>query len=285
MSCNLPLLRCEPILKAIAEERNPGKVLFGHNVTDVVDTGNNVLVTVQRPDQTMVQYRAQYVVGADGGKTVGPKIGVVMEGLTHLDDKVSVHFKADLSEYWDSEFVTSEYISVTHRIPTGRTLIDHFINPEGGTITYSGALVVTGPTWGRHSEEWTIHFGHRMDDPERFNEANLVPRLRELLKLPDLELEVLHISHWIQERVIANTYGKGRLFIAGDAAHRHPPTTGLGLNTGVADAHNLAWKLALVIRGQADASLLDTYEQERRPVGKRNCDWVCDSLETMTRRS
>lgn len=159
-----------------------------------------------------------------------------------------------------------------------RTLICHFINPEGGTITHSGALVVTGPTWGKHSEEWSIHFGHRIDDPERFNDENLVPRLRSLLKLPDLEPEILRISHWIQERVLADRYQKGRLFLAGDAAHKHPPTTGLGLNTAVTDANNLAWKLALVYRGQASPEILDTYEKERRPVGRRNCDWV--SIDT-----
>lgn len=115
-----------------------------------------------------------------------------------------------------------------------------------------------------------------MDDPERFNEDNLVPRLRGLLKIPDLELEILHISHWIQERVLSSTYQEGRLFLAGDAAHRHPPTTGLGLNTAVTDAHNLAWKLALVCGGQASAKLMDTYSRERRPIGQRNCDWVSD---------
>lgn len=113
-----------------------------------------------------------------------------------------------------------------------------------------------------------------MEDPERFNEDNLVPRLRALLKIPDLQPEILHISHWIQERVLASKYQQGRLFLAGDAAHRHPPTTGLGLNTAVTDANNLAWKLAFVYRGWASPGIMDTYERERRPVGRRNCDWV-----------
>jgi 2,4-dichlorophenol 6-monooxygenase len=135
-------------------------------------------------------------------------------------------------------------------------------------------MVAMGPTWGRHSEEWTINFGHRLDDPERFNEDNLIPRLKELLKMPNLRTEVLHISHWIQCRVLANKYQQGRIFVAGDAAHKHPPTTGLGLNTAVQDAHNIAWKLALVLKGHASPSILDSYETERRPVGNRNCDWV-----------
>ncbi|KAH0848650.1 aromatic ring hydroxylase [Fonsecaea pedrosoi] len=257
LPCNLPLIRTEPILRRVAEERNPRNIRFGHTVTEIQDDGRQVLVTVVDSSNVTSHYRADYLVGADGGKTVGPHIGAVMEGRKRLQDKVSVHFKADLSKYWDD-----------------RTLICHFLNPEGGTITHSGALVVTGPTWGKHSEEWSIHFGHRMDDPERFNEENLVPRLRGLLKIPDLELEILNISHWIQERVLSSKYQEGRLFLAGDAAHRHPPTTGLGMNTAVTDAHNLAWKLALVCSGHSCPKLLDTYSRERRPVGQRNCDWA-----------
>ena len=73
--------------------------------------------------------------------------------------------------------------------------------------------------------------------------------------------------------MLADKYRKGRIFIAGDAAHRLPPTTGLGLNTGIEDAQNLVWKVAAVLNGKASPALLDTYELERRPVGRRNCDW------------
>lgn len=255
-SSNLPLIRLEPILRQIAAEKSPGQVLFRHKVTEFTASGDCVLVTVENPDGKLLNYRAQYVVAADGGKTIGPKIGVQMEGPTGIADVVSVHFKADLSEYWDD-----------------RNFIAHFINPGGGSLLGSGSLVPMGPTWGRFSEEWTLHFGFDVNDKARWDEDSLVPRLRELLKLPELDLEVLHINHWLLERVLANKYQEGRIFIAGDAAHRHPPTTGLGLNTAIGDAHNLAWKLALVLRGKADTSLLDTYEVERRPVGKRNCDW------------
>jgi 2,4-dichlorophenol 6-monooxygenase len=71
---------------------------------------------------------------------------------------------------------------------------------------------------------------------------------------------------------VAECYRAGRVFLAGDAAHRFPPTGGLGLNTGVQDAHNLAWKLALVLRRDAGEALLDSYDRERRPIGQRNAD-------------
>lgn len=137
-----------------------------------------------------------------------------------------------------------------------------------------GALLQMGPTWGRKSEEWVLTFGFSMTDNTRFDKEALPPRIRQLLKLPDLEMEVLHISHWVLDRVVADKYRVGRVFVAGDAAHRRPPTTGLGLNTGIEDAQNIAWKLGSVLSRKADPSLLDTYEAERRPVGIRNSDWA-----------
>src|ERR1700712_5209228 len=89
LSCNLPLLRLEPIFRTIAEERNPGRILFNHTVSELDDNGESVLVTVTSPDGKVTQYRAQYVVAADGGKFAGSKIGVQMEGPTGLVDFVS----------------------------------------------------------------------------------------------------------------------------------------------------------------------------------------------------
>ncbi|KIY01274.1 uncharacterized protein Z520_02826 [Fonsecaea multimorphosa CBS 102226] len=253
---NLPLLRSEPILRDFAEKRNPGKLLFHHNVRDFEENEDSVLVHVTDKDGKEQVYRAKYLVGADGGKTIGPKIGVEMEGPKGLRKVVSTHFKADLSKYWDD-----------------RTGITHFCNPSLGLGMRSGSMLPLGPTWGRFSEEWQMHFAIGADEPT-FPREEAVSRIRQLLKLPDLELEVLSLSNWVLERVLATKYQQGRVFIGGDSAHRHPPTTGLGLNTAVQDAQNLAWKLAFVLQGKASSKLLDTYEQERRPIGKINCDWA-----------
>ena len=82
------------------------------------------------------------------------------------------------------------------------------------------------------------------------------------------------MNNWKVQGVLARRFQEGRIFLAGDAAHRHPPTTGLGLNTAVQDAQNLTWKLAAVLKGQAAPSLLDSYEAERRPVASRNVNWA-----------
>jgi 2,4-dichlorophenol 6-monooxygenase len=101
-----------------------------------------------------------------------------------------------------------------------------------------------------------------------------VPRLRTLLKLPDLDVKVHKVSHWILDRIVAEQWRYGDIFLAGDAAHRQPPTSGLGLNTGIQDAHNIAWKLAEVLAGRAGDALLDTYEAERKPVSTHGADWA-----------
>jgi 2,4-dichlorophenol 6-monooxygenase len=111
LSSNVPLLRLEPILRKLAEDRNPGRVLFSHAVTDFEDDGHKVVVTVQQPNGNTLEYHAQYVVCADGGKLSTPKLGIKMEGPTGLVDFVSTHFKADLSEYWDGKLEPSLLIS------------------------------------------------------------------------------------------------------------------------------------------------------------------------------
>lgn len=257
-SSNLPQIRLEPILKRQAEQRAPDRVRFGHELVALAQDPDGVRATVQEvASGDTYEVRAQYVIGADGGKTVGEKIGVAMNGPSGLLDMVSCHFKADLSAYADET-----------------CLITWFLNPDGAGSWGSGAMVPMGPTWGKHSEEWNFIFTFGPDDPERFDEEAIVPRLKGLLRLPDLEVEVLRVSHWILEGVLADRYRVDRVFLAGDAAHRHPPTTGLGLNTAIQDSHNLVWKLAAVLHGQAEPALLDSYEPERQAIGERNVDWA-----------
>lgn len=258
MSSNYPQLRLEPLLRRHAEERAPDRIRFHHDVVDWEQAEDGVTATVHNRDtDERLTVKARYLIAADGGRTFGPRLGVQMTGPTGMVDMVSTHFSADLSDYWDDE-----------------SLITWFLNPEGESSWGAGAMVQMGPTWGRKSEEWVVHFAFRPDDPERFNEEAIVPRLRELLRLPDLDLSVHKVSHWILDRIVAEQWRVGDIFLAGDAAHRQPPTTGLGLNTGVQDVHNLAWKLAHVLAGRASDALLDSYQSERKPVSTHGADWA-----------
>jgi 2,4-dichlorophenol 6-monooxygenase len=257
-SSNYPQLRLEPLIRRHAEERGPGRVRFGHELVELAQDADGVSATVRDVDTgETTEVRAEYVIAADGGKTIGTALGVQMQGPTGLLDMVSTHFSADLSEWADDS-----------------SLITWFLNPDGAGSWGGGVVVPMGPTWGAKSEEWVLHFTFGPDDPARFDEQAILPRMRELLKLPDLDVTVHKVSHWILEGVVADRYQVGRVFLAGDAAHRHPPTTGLGLNTAIQDAHNLAWKLAAVLAGHAAPSLLDSYQPERQAIGVRNVDWA-----------
>ncbi|MGQ0480954.1 MAG: FAD-dependent monooxygenase [Pseudonocardia sp.] len=264
LASNYPQLRLEPLLRRQAEARAAHRIRYHHEVLDWEQLDQGVVATVlDRDAQEQYRVTARYLVAADGGKTFGPRLDVAMAGPTNMVDMVSTHFTADLSEYWDDE-----------------SLITWFLNPEGESSWGAGAMVQMGPTWGRKSEEWVVHFAFRPDDAElmeqqgRFNEDAIVPRMRQLLRLPDLELTVHKVSHWILDRIVAERWRFGDVFLAGDAAHRQPPTTGLGLNTGIQDVHNLAWKLAEVLAGRASDALLDSYEAERLPVSSHGADWA-----------
>lgn len=259
----LPQMRLEPILRERAEELAPGRIMFQHELLSWEQGADGVTSVVQPVDEKRqpvgdpLLVRSQYVLCADGGKTMGPRLEIPMDGPTGLLDMVSVHFSADLSAWWEDGY----WVSL-------------LVNPDGLDSWGSGNIIQHGPTWDSTSEEWIVHFAFGPDDPDRFDEASLVPRVRKILKLPDLEMQVHAINHWIVDRVVARRYQEGRIILAGDAAHRHPPTSGLGLNTGIQDAHNLTWKLAAVIKGQAGPELLESYEQERRPVAIQNADWA-----------
>jgi 2,4-dichlorophenol 6-monooxygenase len=258
MSSNYPQLRLEPLLREQAERRAPGQIRFNHEVIDWEQGDDGVTVSVTNHDTGQdLTIKARYVIAADGGRTVGPKVGVEMAGPTGMLDMVSTHFSCDLSDYWDDG-----------------TLINWFLNPEGADSWGSGVVVQMGPTWGKHSDEFVLHFAFGTDDQERFNEEAIIPRMKRMLKLPDIEPKVHKVSHWILERVVAQQWRYGDVFLAGDAAHRQPPTSGLGLNTGIQDAYNLTWKLSEVLAGRAGDALLESYETERKPVSTDGADWA-----------
>jgi 2,4-dichlorophenol 6-monooxygenase len=262
-STNYPQLRLEPLLRRHAEQRAPGKVLFQHELTDMVQDENTVTATVMnRSTGETFTVVADYLVGADGGRTIGDKIGATMVGLSNLLDIVSAHLTADFSPWWDDE-----------------TLIAQFLNPAAASYPSGGNMVPMGPTWGKHSEEWAFHFAFLPTDDSDLDEQAILAKIRELLAVGDLDITIKRISHWSVQGTVADKYQEGRVFLIGDAAHRHPPTSGLGLNTCIQDAHNLAWKLAAVIKQQAEQSLLDTYAVERQPIGIRVVDWAMFTLQ------
>ncbi|MEK8108302.1 FAD-dependent monooxygenase [Micromonospora sp. M12] len=134
MPVKLPQVRLEPILRRHAEQRNPGRVLFGHELTSVSDNGDRVVAEIRDTETgEMTTVTARYLVAADGGQTVGAAVGVQMQGMPKLFDATTVYFSADLSAYWNDG-----------------SIITWFLNPYRPDL--SSALIEMGPTWGKHSE-------------------------------------------------------------------------------------------------------------------------------------
>jgi len=249
---NLPQIRLEPLLKAHAEELSPGRIRFGHELIDLEQDADGVRALV-RENASGREYtvRSDYLLGADGGRRVAGLIGVEYQGLGVITQTATLHVTADFSRWATDPDV----------------LIRWIYSPQAGVLV---VMVPMGPErWGPESEEWVIHLNYPVDCEE--SDAQVEADARKALGIGDLPMEIHKITRWSVEAVLASSFRAGRVLLLGDAAHRHPPTGGLGLTSAIHDAHNLCWKLAAVLAGHADPALLDTYQDERRPTDERNC--------------
>ena len=172
-------------------------------------------------------------------------LAVKMIGEENVYDSVNILFHADLTQW------------VEHR-PAAL----YFVEQEDLRATF---LTINGrDRWG-----FLIHSPKKYGwQPQDFTPEFCAALIRKGVGVPDLDVSVLGVSPWQASAIVADRYRVGDVFLAGDAAHEMPPTGGFGLNTGVQDVHNLAWKIAAVLRGKADDRLLDSYHAERQPFGQ-----------------
>ncbi|MEU7897345.1 FAD-dependent monooxygenase [Nonomuraea sp. NPDC049152] len=188
--------------------------------------------------------RAAYVIGADGaGSFVRRELGIAMSGDAALSRNLNILFEADLRPHVEDRL----------------SLIYTIANP---------ALTGTFMTVDNR-RRWLFNLVH---DPARRAVDGLTldgcaGLIREAAAVPDLDINVIATQEWTAAALLAERYRVGRVFLAGDAAHPMTPYGGFGMNCGIQDADNLAWKLAAVLQGWAEPELLDSYEAERRPVG------------------
>ena len=259
-STNLPQIRLEPILRARAEEMAPGKVHFNHEVTDIDQNAEGVITKIRNlTNNSEYTVKSKYVLACDGGRTVGPALGVEMEGPRDLSQQITIHMTADLSRWARDPEVLIRWIWL----------------PEQGVMA---VLVPMGPeNWGPDSEEWVFHLNYPIDDPRALDDDAIEKDMRAALGIGDHPATIHKVTRWSLEGVVAEKLQVGRVFLLGDAAHRHPPTGGLGLNSAIQDAHNMCWKLAAVLGGQASDALLETYAAERKPVVQNNVDCSVES--------
>jgi 2,4-dichlorophenol 6-monooxygenase len=250
-NCDIPQDLLEPILLTRAAKLG-SKVRFNTEFISFVQDADGVTTTVQdRVSGEQYTIRSKYLVGADGGRSkVAEQAGLPMEGQMDIAGSMNIVFKADLSQY------------VAHR-PS----VLYWVLQPGSTIGGIGlGLVRMVRTW----DEWLIVWGYDINQPAPVvTDEMAISLVRNLVGAPELEVEITSTSVWGNNKMYATEMNNGRVYCMGDATHRHPPSNGLGSNTSVQDAFNLAWKLAFVLQGKAGAALLDSYTQERAPIAKQ----------------
>lgn len=240
-----PQDRLDPVLLAGARARG-AVVRYSTRLVAVEQDDDAVTATLDAPDGRRV-VRAEYLVATDGAHSdVRSMLGIATSGPGEMGrPKAGILFRADLTPHTgDARFVNCD-----------------IANPDvrGMLMTVDG----TGT--------WILHVEYDPDAGETIADFT-AGRGRDLVRAavgdPRLDVEVVSVLPWRVSARLADRFTAGRVFLAGDAAHTVPPIGAFGVNSGIADAHNLAWKLAAVLAGRAGPGLLDSYDAERRPVAE-----------------
>jgi 2,4-dichlorophenol 6-monooxygenase len=241
----------EPIMVQAAQERG-ARVRFDAEYLSHEQDDDGVTTTV-RDRLTGAQYtvRSRYLVGADGARSkVAADLDLPFEGPGAVAGAMSIVFEADLSHL------------VAHRPSVLYWMLQPGAEKEGVGL---GVLRMIKP-WN----EWMLMWGYEVAaGPPTFTDEVVRELAVALVGTDDFEMTVKSASPWTVNHHFATTIARGRVFCAGDAVHRHPPTNGLGSNTSIQDSYNLAWKLAHVVAGTASPALLESYDAERAPIARQ----------------
>lgn len=259
---NVPQHILEPEILGHAKDLG-AEIWFSSKLVEISqdDTGVTALVR-DRDTQADTTIRARYVVGADGGRsTVADQLDFEFEGESDLGAALNIWLEADLTKY------------TAHR----PGVLYWMAQPGNDYWVGSGTWINVKPF-----TEWVLlcMYDPAEGEPDLDDQA-LIARAQQTIGDPMVEVRIKSAATWRINRVVAKEHQRGRAFLAGDAAHRHAPANGLGTNTSIQDSYNLAWKLAMVVNGKADASLLETYNAERQPVGNRVVNRAWKSVQGM----
>jgi 2-polyprenyl-6-methoxyphenol hydroxylase-like FAD-dependent oxidoreductase len=248
----------DPILRKFAESQPGLRLLFRHEfkwfepdrdgvTAHVVDLESNRQFTI----------RARYLVGCDGGRsTVREQMAIPMQGRGVLTYTTNVIFRCP------------QFNRLHDKKPGYRYM---FVGPDGMWATI---VAING------NENWRMSIIGSAQEKVQYTEQDLIGFAHQAMGRK-FDLDILSVLRWTRIELVADRYREGRVFICGDACHLTSPTGGLGMNTGIGDAVDLAWKLDATLAGWAGPAMLDSYGVERRPVAVRITRFSTGNLQTM----
>ncbi|MGE0744004.1 MAG: FAD-dependent oxidoreductase [Rhodospirillales bacterium] len=248
----------DPILKKFASSFPHVALRYRHRFAGFAQDGDGVTVTADRLDTgATVRFRARYLVGCDGANSrVRDAAGIAMEGEPVLTYTTNVIFRC------------AGFERLHDKRPGYRFI---FIDPDG---TWATIVAING------RDQWRFSIIGNRHERRELSQAEIDAAIRKAVGRA-FDYEILSVVPWTRKELVAAKYRDGRVLLAGDAVHCHSPTGGFGMNTGVADAVDLSWKLEAMLAGWGGPQLLDSYEAERKPVAHRNVMEASGNLRRM----
>jgi putative polyketide hydroxylase len=243
-----------------AQQSNLIEIRFNTKMLNAYQDEQGVTIDVVDSTQSndIKQLSAPYLIGADGAHSkIRELFKINMQGKDNLNDFCNIYCEMDLSKY------------VAHRssvafLFTREDVMGSFLLANKGLKNWLLGFPI-GEETGISKEELT--------------DQKCIEIVKNLIRDDSIKVKLINKGFWTMAALLAEDYRAGRVFLAGDAAHRLPPTGGLGMNTGIQDAHNLAWKLALALKGNNNETLLNSYTEERAPVAYNNIMWSKTNAE------
>jgi len=247
----------DPILQRFSRSQAGVDLRYGSKFLSFEQDSEGVTAMVESPTGEVYPIRAQFLVGCDGGRSpVREQLGIAMQGRGLLTNTVNVVFRCpDFNERHDKQ-------------PGYRYM---FVGPDG---IWATIVAING------SDQWRMSIVGSADKKPEYTHEQVTEIAHRLMGAP-FPMEILSMLSWGRLELVADSYQKGRVFLAGDSCHLTSPTGGLGMNTGIGDAVDLSWKLAARVEGWGGAALTDSYTVERRPVAQRITKFSTGNLEIM----